>query len=120
MAPAVGNRGRFGGAALAATLGCASRPGAAVLVSLALAACATAVPAPDGGARAPRVATVAGYQGAFLPTGELAVTRSAAPFGYADGAEAKRAAKALCGGAVASGDRDNFREGAWIFPGGCA
>ena len=91
-----------------------------VLFPLALAACATMQPLPDGGARAPRLAEVAGYAGAFLPTGELAVTRKAAPFGFDEGAEAKRAANALCGGNVASGDRDNFKTGAWVFPGGCA
>ena len=92
----------------------------ALLLPLAIAGCAAAAPMPDGGAHAPRLAEVAGYQGAFLPSGELAVTRKAARFGYDEGAEAKRAANALCGGKVASGDRDNFSEGAWIFPGGCA
>ncbi len=92
---------------------------AAVFVALGLAGCA-ATPMPDGGAKAPRVAQVAGYAGAWLPTGELAVARTAAPFGLDEGAEAKRAANALCGGAVASGPADNFREGRWIFPGGCA
>lgn len=93
---------------------------AALIAPLTLAACASTAPMPDGGARAPRLAEVAGYQGAWLPSGELAVTRKAAPFGYDEGAEAKRAAKVLCGGTVASGDRDNFSDGAWIFPGGCA
>lgn len=99
-----------------------AKGGAAVLALASLAACAGTGPdlAPDGGARAPRLAAVAGYQGAFLPTGELAVTRVTQPFGYAEGAEAKRAARALCGGAVASGPQDNFRDGAWVFPGGCA
>lgn len=108
--------GTIAGRALALAPGCAM-PGLAL--PLTLAACATA-PAPDGAAHAPRVAEVAGYAGAVLPTGALAVTRKAAPFRYDEGAEAKRAAKALCGGAVASGDTDNFRDGAWIFPGGCA
>lgn len=98
--------------------------GAAALALASLAACAApgAMPGatPDGGARAPRLATVAGYEGAFLPTGELAVRRVTQPFGYAEGAEAKRAARALCGGEVASGPQDNFRDGAWVFPGGCA
>lgn len=91
-----------------------------LLLPFVIAGCATAVPMPDGGARAPRLAEFEGYQGAFLPSGELAVTRKAAAFGYDEGAEAKRAANALCGGRVVSGDRDNFSEGAWIFPGGCA
>lgn len=89
------------------------------LTPLCLAACAAAAPAPDGGARAPRVVSMAGYEAAFLPEGAMKVTRAAAPFTYAEGAEAKRAADALCGGAVASGPDDNFREGAWVFPGGC-
>ncbi|MBD3786267.1 MAG: hypothetical protein IE922_04745 [Sphingomonadales bacterium] len=97
-----------------------AKGGAAVLALASLAACAAPGALPDGGARAPRLAEVAGYQGAFLPTGELAVRRVAQPFGYADGAEAKRAARALCGGDVASGPQDNFRDGAWHFPGGCA
>jgi hypothetical protein len=51
----------------------------------------------------------------------IAVTRLGAGFGYADGAEAKRAANAFCGAAgVASGTEDNFRAPAWVFPGGCA
>ena len=91
---------------------------AGLLALLGLAGCAA--PTPDGGAKAPRVAQVSGYEGAWLPTGELAVTRTAAPFGLDEGAEAKRAANALCAGAVASGPADNFREGRWIFPGGCA
>lgn len=94
--------------------------GAAALALASLAACAAPGALPDGGARAPRLAAVGGYEGAFLPTGELAVRRVAQPFGYAEGAEAKRAARALCGGDVASGPQDNFRDGAWVFPGGCA
>ncbi|WP_146227840.1 hypothetical protein [Rhodobacter viridis] len=109
--------GTIAGRALALAPGCAM-PG--LVLPLTLAACATAAPMADGGARAPRVAEAAGYQGAWLPAGALAVTRKAAPFRHDEGAEAKRAAKALCGGAVASGDTDNFRDGAWIFPGGCA
>ncbi len=93
--------------------------GGAALALLALAACMSV--APDGGARAPRGAFDADYAGAFLPTGELLVRRVAAPFTYADGAEAKRAANGFCGpDGVASGPADNFREGAWVFPGGCA
>lgn len=92
----------------------------ALLLPLAVAACAPAAPMPDGGARAPRLVETNGYLGSVLPTGALAVSRKTAPFGYDEGAEAKRAANALCGGKVASGDTDNFRDGAWIFPGGCA
>lgn len=50
----------------------------------------------------------------------LSVRRTAAPFGYADGAEARRAADRFCGGKVASSTDDNFRDGAWIYPRGCA
>ncbi|ADE85270.1 hypothetical protein [Rhodobacter capsulatus] len=92
----------------------------ALLLPLLIAGCAGAAPLPDGGARAPRLAAVAGYQGAFLPTGELAVRRTAMPFRMDEGAEAKRAANALCGGKVVSGDRDNFIDDVWVFPGGCA
>ncbi len=81
--------------------------------TLALAACA--MPAPQ----APRVAP-AGYAVASEGMG-IAVSRAGQPFGYAEGAEAKRAANAFCGAAgVASGTEDNFRDGAWHFPGGCA
>ncbi|MEZ5884870.1 MAG: hypothetical protein R3D53_13840 [Paracoccaceae bacterium] len=82
--------------------------------ALALAACA----APSG---APRPASeVAGYRAGNGADGALIVTRTAAPFAYDEGAEARRAADALCGGKVASGPKDNFRDGAWHFPGGCA
>ena len=84
---------------------------------LALGACAR-----PGVGEAPRGARVApeGYAAAEGAQG-LVVTRAGQPFGYADGAEAKRAANAYCGPrGVASGDLDNFREGAWLFPGGCA
>ncbi len=85
--------------------------------TLALAACAMPgdTTASIGPRHAPEgYAVVAGAEG-------LMVTRSAMAFGYDEGAEAKRAANAYCRGAgVASGTRDNFRAGAWIFPGGCA
>lgn len=101
------------------TLGTLAAPGLLVL-----GACAMPVTpggAPDGGARAPRMAAVDGYAGAILPTGELAVARQGRPFDYAEGAEARRAANALCGPrGVASGPEDNFRDGRWLFPGGCA
>jgi len=115
MASGVGSIGGIGGGATARLAHVAG-----LIAPLALVACTTAAPMPDGGARAPRVAEVAGYSGAFLPSGELRVTRTGSAFGHDEGAEAKRAANALCGGRVASGDRDNFREGAWLFPGGCA
>lgn len=84
------------------------------LGTLALAACAM----PD--VQAPTPVAPAGYAVAPEGTG-IAVSRLAMPFGYAEGAEAKRAANAFCGAAgVASGTEDNFRDGAWHFPGGCA
>ncbi|HEY0274479.1 MAG TPA: hypothetical protein VGC31_00180 [Paenirhodobacter sp.] len=77
---------------------------------LALAACAAPpVPAP----------VLAGY--AASQKGQaLFVRRTAAPFTYSDGAEARRAADRLCGGRVKSSTEDNFRDGAWIYPQGCA
>ncbi|MBZ4023908.1 hypothetical protein CKO11_15765 [Rhodobacter sp. TJ_12] len=84
---------------------------------LPLAACAVPVGGPDS---IGPLASVEGYTGAFSAEGALMVRRSAQPFGYDAGAEAKRAANALCRGAVASGPEDNFREGQWIFPRGCA
>ena len=81
--------------------------------ALALAACAappTTRPASE----------VAGYRAGTGEGGALVVSRVSAPFAYDEGAEARRAADALCGGKVASGPKDNFRDGAWIFPGGCA
>jgi hypothetical protein len=79
-------------------------------LTLALAACAAPPPAPS---------VVAGYA-ATQAGGALIVTRDAAPFTYSDGAEARRAADRLCGGRVESSTEDNFRDGAWIYPRGCA
>ncbi len=45
--------------------------------------------------------------------------RQAQPFANDEGAEAKRAANAICGGAVASSINDTYRDGAWVFPMGC-
>ncbi|SOC10310.1 hypothetical protein [Rhodobacter maris] len=89
----------------------------AALLILPLAACASP---PVGSDAVGPLAAVAGYTGSFGPQNELRVRRNAPPFSYDEGAEAKRAAQALCRGAVASGPEDNFREGQWIFPGGCA
>ncbi|WP_417806959.1 hypothetical protein [Thioclava sp.] len=84
--------------------------GAAVL---ALAACAVP-PATDA------LASVPGYAGALDGQGALVVTREATPFANFEGAAAKRAANAMCGGAVASSIDDTYRDGAWVFPKGCA
>lgn len=92
----------------------------ALITLAALAACAPPV-GPD--AKGPQVVErgVAGYTAMRGTAGELIVKRAGAPFTEADGAEAKRAANSFCGpdGAV-TGTEDNFREGAWVFPGGCA
>ena len=94
--------------------------GGAALALLSLAACAPPV-GPDAKGPAPVEKGLAGYTALRGAAGEMLVRRVAAPFSYADGAEAKRAANGFCGpDGVASGPADNFREGAWVFPGGCA
>ncbi len=50
----------------------------------------------------------------------LRVTREGQAFDYSEGLEAREAADAFRRGRVRSSTRDNFREGAWIFPEGCA
>lgn len=62
----------------------------------------------------------AGYGAVVLPGGALQVTRAATPFAGWEGAEARRAADAACGGRVAASIYDRFSDGAWIFVGGCA
>ena|GEM_PF-1478730 len=83
----------------------------------ALAGCAA--PAPK--TSEPTPLGLAGYTALKGQGGELIVKRAGTPFANSDGAEAKRAANSFCGanGAV-TGTEDNFRDGAWIFPGGCA
>ncbi|AQS47801.1 hypothetical protein BMG03_08275 [Thioclava nitratireducens] len=66
-----------------------------------------------------RLAAVEGYTAAYDASGALVVMRQAAPFANYEGAEAKRAANAICGGAVASSINDTYRDGAWVFPMGC-
>lgn len=92
----------------------------ALAVVLALAACA--MPGDNDISKGPQPLpkAVAGYTAMNGAQGELIVKRAGTPFGYADGAEAKRAANSFCPAGVASGDLDNFRDGAWIFVGGCA
>ncbi|KFE34446.1 hypothetical protein [Thioclava atlantica] len=88
--------------------------------ALALAGCA-AVPGGNEASKGPeRLTPIVGYTAAQDAAGALVVTRDATPFAYDEGAEAKRAANAICGGAVASSIDDRYREGAWIFPRGCA
>ena len=53
----------------------------------------------------------------------LALTRDASPFGYDEGAEAKRAAVQFCtnrGARLNPGSYGHFVSGAWLFKGGCA
>jgi len=92
----------------------------ALLASMTLAALAAcAMPGDNEASKGPQ--GLAGYTAMRGPAGELIVKRAGAPFTYAEGAEAKRAANAFCGpNGVASGDLDNFRDDAWVFPGGCA
>lgn len=96
----------------------------AILPFVALAALAACTPPVGPGSVAP-VSTepkaMAGYTALKGQGGELIVKRAGTPFTNSDGAEAKRAANSFCGanGAV-TGTEDNFRDGAWIFPGGCA
>lgn len=89
----------------------------AALVSAGLLSACTPPVGPDsiGPLRA-----VEGYSAAYDASGALVVMRQAMPFANYDGAEAKRAASAICGGAVASSINDHYRDGAWVFPKGCA
>jgi len=87
---------------------------------LALAACGT-LPGGDPATKGPvpRVA-LAGYASGVDASGALLVTREATPFRQDEGAEARRSADAICGGHVASSINDHYRDGAWVFPKGCA
>ena len=69
------------------------------------------------------VAVPAPGDAAYVITREgtaLSVRRTAAAFTYSDGAEARRAADRYCGGKVNSSPADNYQDGAWIYPRGCA
>ena len=81
--------------------------------ALALSACAT--PHANGAARV----APAGY-GVFPEAGGINVTRQARGFDYSEGLEARKVADAYCMGRVNSSTEDNFRDGAWRFPQGCA
>lgn len=50
----------------------------------------------------------------------VVVTREGRGFDYSEGLEARRVADNFCRGQVNSSTRDNFRDGAWRFPQGCA
>lgn len=52
----------------------------------------------------------------------LRVTNGGQPFSMWDGAAARKAADAACGGAVTTSIYDRFDRatGAWVYPGGCA
>lgn len=85
----------------------------------ALAACA-------GPAAPPRASDIPAASGEYrmeqLSDGSVRVARvSGDPLTYSDGLPARRAADALCGPrGVASSTRDQYDDGAWVFPGGCA
>lgn len=92
----------------------------ALIATAALAGCQQPV-GPDSVGPRPVANAQPGYAAARGAAGALIVTRVDAPFGYSDGAEAKRAANGFCGPkGVDSSPEDNFREDAWVFPGGCA
>ncbi|KEO51553.1 hypothetical protein TP2_11705 [Thioclava pacifica DSM 10166] len=95
----------------------------AVIISgcaLSLAGC-MGVPGGNEASKGPnRLTAVEGYTAGYDAAGALVVMRQATPFANYDGAEAKRAANAICGGAVASSINDTYRDGAWVFPNGCA
>jgi len=96
-------------------------PLALIATLIALAGCTPPVGPDAVGPVEPVPNALAGYTAMTGPAGELIVKRAGTPFSDSDGAEAKRAANSFCGpNGVASGTEDNFREGAWIFPGGCA
>lgn len=85
------------------------------LLSLPLAACVAASPAPV----APRADTGA----SLVQAGRaVRVTRTAAPaYAMWDGAAARRDADALCGGrGVRSSIYDRYEAGTWVFVEGCA
>ena len=98
-------------------------------VLLSLAGCAGAVAVPQGGP-APQAGTVLlggkAYAATMRPGAEggvmVAIQREGQPFGYSEGAEARRAADAACGArGVRSGLRDRFEApGTWVYPEGCA
>ena len=60
-----------------------------------------------------------GYSVNFEDRG-IAVTREGRGFDYSEGLEARRVADDFCRGRVKSSTADNFRDGAWRFPKGCA
>lgn len=84
------------------------------LLSLPLAACVVASPAP--------VAPRADVGASLTQSGRaVRVTRSVAPaYAMWDGAHARRDADALCGGKVRSSIYDRYEAGTWVFVEGCA
>mgnify|MGYP001484286937 FL=1 len=86
------------------------------LLSLPLAACVAASPAP-----AP-VAPRADVGASLAQSGRaVRVTRTVAPpYAMWDGAGARRDADALCGGKVRSSIYDRYEAGTWVFVEGCA
>jgi hypothetical protein len=89
-------------------------PRALPLLSLPLAACVAAGPAPV----APRANATASLSQAGAG---VQVVRTVAPaYAMWDGAAARRDADALCGGKVRSSIYDRYESGAWVFVEGCA
>ena len=88
------------------------------LLSLPLAACVAASPAPV----APRAEMRADVGASLAQSGRaVRVTRTAAPsYAMWDGASARRDADALCGGKVRSSIYDRYEAGTWVFVEGCA
>lgn len=84
------------------------------ILSLPLAACVAASPAP--------VASRADIGASLTQSGKsVRVARSAAPaYAMWDGAAARRDADALCGGKVRSSIYDRYEAGTWVFVEGCA
>jgi hypothetical protein len=84
------------------------------LLSLPLAACVAASPAP--------VVPRADVAASLSQSGRaVRVTRTVTPaYAMWDGAAARRDADALCGGKVRSSIYDRFEAGTWVFVEGCA
>lgn len=84
------------------------------LLSLPLAACVAASPAPK--------APPADVGAVLAQSGKsVRVTRSTGvPYAMWDGAAARRDADALCGGKVRSSIYDRYEAGTWVFVEGCA
>jgi hypothetical protein len=69
-----------------------------------------------------QAACVAAPPPAAVATGPVRVTNNGQPFQMWEGAAARRAADAACGGRVEVSIYDRFDRatGEWVYPGGCA